>query len=269
MNILFKFTKKDIKTTEDDKEDFEKKIIGRLCEKHIESDKVRDHCHLTGKYRDLAHNTCNVNDSNFFPPINHKFRNYDCHIFLKKLFYRKKIKVECKIILKINDKHISVRFVCVRFIHSYRFLSSSSDELVGTLVDKSHKSLKNLKKENDDNDEILNIVKEMGEDERTIEDSKKDYPDKIENLEGAILSYMGENDLKILKTEIPDKWKHLTKKLKYPYENFKSIEDYEKQNDNLKNEGFFKKLKNKCPDDKQIERAKENIKNSISKVEKN
>ena len=25
--------------------------ICRFCEKNIESDKVRDHCHLTGKYR--------------------------------------------------------------------------------------------------------------------------------------------------------------------------------------------------------------------------
>ena len=37
---------------------------------------------------------------------------------------------------------------------------------------------------------------------------KKGYPEEIENLEGASLNYMGENDLKILKTEIPDnKWK--------------------------------------------------------------
>ena len=29
---------------------------------------------------------------------------------------------------------------------------------------------------------------------------------------------MGEHDLKTLKTEFPDKWKYLTKKLAYPYE---------------------------------------------------
>ena len=31
--------------------------------KKIESDKVRDHCHLTGKYRDPAHNKCKINVS--------------------------------------------------------------------------------------------------------------------------------------------------------------------------------------------------------------
>ena len=71
---------------------------------------------------------------------------------------------------------------------------------------------------------------------------------------------MGENDLKILKTGFPDKWKHLTKKLAYPYEYFNSVEDYQKPVDNLKKEHFFSKLKNKCPDDEEIERTKEIIK---------
>ena len=40
---------------------------------------------------------------------------------------------------------------------------------------------------------------------------KKDYPNEIKNLEEALLDYMGENDLKILKTGFPDKWKYLNK----------------------------------------------------------
>ena len=66
-----------------------------------------------------------------------------------------------------------------------------------------------------DNDEILNIVKVIIGD-KTIKDLKKDYPDKIKNLEEALLNYMGENDLKILKTGFPDKWKYLTKKISIP-----------------------------------------------------
>ena len=71
---------------------------------------------------------------------------------------------------------------------------------------------------------------------------------------------MGENDLKILKTGFPDKWKYLYKKLAYPYEFFNCIEDYKKSVDNLTKEDFFSKLKNKCPDDEVIERTKEIIK---------
>ena len=69
---------------------------------------------------------------------------------------------------------------------------------------------------------------------------------------------MGENDVEILKTGFPDKWKYLTKKLAYPYENFNSIDDYQKPADNLKKEDFFSKIKNGYPDDKEIGRRKEN-----------
>ena len=91
--------------------------------------------------------------------------------------------------------------------------------------------MKNLTEEIVDNDEILNIVNEIEED-RTIEDLKKDYPDEIEKLEEALLNCMGENDLKIFEQGFPDKWKYLTKKLAYPYEYFNSIDDYQKPVDN-------------------------------------
>ena len=71
---------------------------------------------------------------------------------------------------------------------------------------------------------------------------------------------MGENDLKILKTGFPDKWKYFTKKLAYPYEYFNCIDDYQKPVDNLKKEDFFSKLKNGYPDDNEIERTKGIIK---------
>ena len=60
MAFFFKNTKKDITMTKEKEEDF-KNYICRFCEKEILSDKVRDHCHLTGKYRGPAHNVCNIN----------------------------------------------------------------------------------------------------------------------------------------------------------------------------------------------------------------
>ena len=100
-----------------------------------------------------------------------------------------------------------------------------------------------------DNDEILNILKEIKiffkEDKQndSIQDLKKDYPDNIKELEDALLNYMGENDLKLLKTEFPDKWKYLAEKLAYPYEYFTCIDDYQKSVDNLNKEDFFSNLK--------------------------
>ena len=85
MAFYFKNTKKDIIMTEKDAEDFRNDNICRFCEKHIESDKVGDHCHLTGKYRGPAHSKCKIkitqDQSNFIPFISHNFSNYDCHMF--------------------------------------------------------------------------------------------------------------------------------------------------------------------------------------------
>ena len=219
---------------------------------------------LTGKYRGPAHTKSNINvtqkQSNFIAFIFHNFSNYDCHMFFKKLVDKKKYKVDFDIIPKTNEKYISVTYGCIRFIDSYRFLSSGLDSLVKTVVDNSNKTLGDLKKEIVDNDYILNIVTDIVEDDKTIKDLRKDYPEEIKNLEEALLDYMGENDLKILKTGFHDKWKYLTKKLAYPYEYFNSIEDYQKLVDNLKKEGFFSKLKNKYPDDKEIQRTMDIIK---------
>ena len=94
------------------------------------------------------------------------------------------------IIPKTNEKYISVTYGCIRFIDSYRFLSSSLEKLVKTLVDNSHKTFKNLKEEIVDNDAILNIVNEIEKEDRTIEDLQRDYPEKNEKIEDALLNYI-------------------------------------------------------------------------------
>ena len=177
-------------------------------------------------------------------------------MFFKKLVDKKKDKVDFEIIPKTNKEYISVTHGCIRFFDGYRFLSSGLDSLVKTLVDIGHKKVKNLKEEIVDNDEILDIVNKIVEDDRTIEDLKIDYPDEIKKIEEALLDYIGENDLEILKTGFPDKWKYLTKNLAYPYEYFNSINDYRIPVDNLEKKVFFSKFKNKCPDDEEIERTK-------------
>ena len=62
-----------------------KKYICRFCEENIESDKNRDPCHLTGKYRCPAHTECNLiviqGQSNFITFIIHNFEFHDCHPF--------------------------------------------------------------------------------------------------------------------------------------------------------------------------------------------
>ena len=132
MNFWFKNTKKDIIMTQEDKEDFENNNNCRFCEENIEFEKVRDRCHLTGKYRGPAHNACNINVkqkvSNFIPFAFQNFSNYDCHMFFKRLVDLKNDKVKIDIFPKTNEENFSVTYGCIRFIDSYRFLSESLDK---------------------------------------------------------------------------------------------------------------------------------------------
>ena len=191
MSFCFKNTKKDIIMTEEKLENFENNIFCRYCEKEITSAKVRDQCHLTGAYRGPAYNICNLNveqkDSYFIPVILHNFSKYESHLFFKSLVDITNDKVDFKILPKTNEEYISITYGCVKFMDSYRFLSSSLYILIITLAYNSLKSIGNLKKEFVDTDHILIIVFEMGEYNRTIEDLEEDYPDDIEKVENALL----------------------------------------------------------------------------------
>ena len=132
--------------TQEDKEDFHKNTFCRFCEKEILSDEVRDHFHLTGKYRGPAHNTCNINvkqkDSIFKPFAFHNFSNYDCHRFFERSVDLKKDRVKFKIIPKTNEEYIVITYGCIRFVNSYRFLSESLDKLVRNLDEHDFEILK-------------------------------------------------------------------------------------------------------------------------------
>ena len=60
-----------------------------ICDKlfYVEHDKVRDHCHITGKYRSAAHWSCNINLklSKKILVILHNLRGYDSHLIIKEM----------------------------------------------------------------------------------------------------------------------------------------------------------------------------------------
>ena len=94
-----------------------------------------------------------------------------------------------------------------------------------------------MKKEIVDDEFILKIVNRLESlvnNERTIEDSKKDFPDEFGKLKEALNNYISDNDLEISKSELPDGWIYLSKTLAYPHEYFSSIDDYQKPVDNVK-----------------------------------
>ena len=95
--------------TEEDEEHYRYNNICQFCEKQISSDKVRRHCHLTGKYRGQANDECKINvtqkQTNFILFVFHKLSNYDCHLISKKLAHKKKDSVKFDIILKTNEEY--------------------------------------------------------------------------------------------------------------------------------------------------------------------
>ena len=102
--------------------------------------KVRDHDHLTGKYRGAAHNKCNLNckkkSSSFVPIFFHNFSGYDCHLIFEELLTSAyNLKLPINIIPKSMENYVSVQVGCLRFLDSYRFLSSSLQKLITSLND--------------------------------------------------------------------------------------------------------------------------------------
>ena len=98
-------------------------------------------------------------------------------IFFKRLIDLKKDKVKFKILPKTNEEYISVKYECIRFIDSYRFLSESLYKLVKNLDEDDFKI---LKKESSDKWQYLN--KKLAYPYEFF-NSIDDYKKPVDNLE--------------------------------------------------------------------------------------
>src|SRR6218665_1817099 len=68
----FKFPKKMIFNS-NDRKNFKSATSCHICGKSLGKDRVRDHCHLSGKFKGAAHNECNLNYKipKFIPVVFH------------------------------------------------------------------------------------------------------------------------------------------------------------------------------------------------------
>ena len=80
----FKFPKSMIMTMHD-KLVYDKSTLYHICNEELGKDKVRDHYHLSGKFRVAAHEVCNLKYKvpKFFPVVFHNLPGYDNHLFIK------------------------------------------------------------------------------------------------------------------------------------------------------------------------------------------
>ncbi|XP_068690149.1 uncharacterized protein [Montipora foliosa] len=87
--IMKKYFNKPLRMTEDDEKEFQKANECHICnKKYNENDvRVRDHCHITGKYRGSAHQDCNLNFrlTEKIPVMFHNLRGYDSHFIMQEI----------------------------------------------------------------------------------------------------------------------------------------------------------------------------------------
>ena len=140
--------------TRDEEEEYRNATICHICEEPFSATdiKVRDHCHLTGRFRSAAHSTCNLNYkiTNTIPIFFHNLKNYDAHLFIRNLASNSE-KVDiipCNFERYISfTKYLPVDSITdsrghrreillqLRFLDSFQFLSSSLDTLSSNLDD--------------------------------------------------------------------------------------------------------------------------------------
>ena len=145
--------------TAKEEEEFKQASNCWICRKKLNlEDRVRDHCHFTGRYRGAAHNQCNLKYSkpNNISVFFHNLTGYDSHLFIKKLGVTEG-NIDC--IPNNEEKYISFsktiktgeytnkkgetkdKYFKIVFKDSMKFLLSSVEALVNNLPKDGFKNL--------------------------------------------------------------------------------------------------------------------------------
>lgn len=136
--------------TVNDRKSFANATDCHICGEELGHDKVRDHCHITGKYRGAAHKACNLqlrisSDGEYYcrktekmkkkrptkvPVIFHNLRGYDGHLIMSALGKSEAAedqKISC--IPNNMEKYMTFSIGQLQFIDSLQFMNSSLDKL--------------------------------------------------------------------------------------------------------------------------------------------
>ena len=149
--VMKKHFNKPLRMTEENEQEFEKAKECHICDKkYTEKDiRVRDHCHITGKYRGSAHQECNlklrINPKEIkIPVIFHNLRGYDSHFIMQEIGAivknntytknEKEIKMDINAIPNNMERYMAFMLGNhLTFIDSFQFMSSSLNKLVSNL----------------------------------------------------------------------------------------------------------------------------------------
>ena len=139
-----------------DEEDFQKAKKCWICQRQYKPDEgenipVRDHCHITGKYRGSAHKTCNFRlqisaEKIKIPVIFHNLKGYDGHLIIggmgdiiRENDLRGEEPLNIDVIASNAEKYITFKIgKHLKFIDSYQFMASPLANLAKALPDNKY-----------------------------------------------------------------------------------------------------------------------------------
>lgn len=122
----------------------------RLRHKEKFRDAVKNHCHISGKFRGAAHSECNkklrLNIKTLkIPVVFHNLQGYDAHLIMQAIANTNRTK-ELGCTAKNMEKYISFEFGNLKFIDSCAFMAASLDSLVKATPKESLKKTEELAK---------------------------------------------------------------------------------------------------------------------------
>ena len=159
VKIISELGNEEMKITKEEEEEFKQASNCWICGKKLNlDDRVRDHCHFTGRYRGAAHNICNLKYSkpNDISVFFHNLTGYNSHLFIKKLGVTEG-NIDC--IPNNEENYISFsktivageyknkrgdtknKYFKIVFKDSLKFMASSLEALVNNLPEDAFKNL--------------------------------------------------------------------------------------------------------------------------------
>ena len=133
--VIKEHVNKELIMTTQDEEIYNNSQICWICNEELNTDKVRDHCRITGKFRGALHNQCNLKLKipKKLPIIFHNLEGYDGHIIFKEL---NNFDVTIDVIPKTIEKYMSIIVNRnIIFIDSNEFYTATLDTLASNFED--------------------------------------------------------------------------------------------------------------------------------------
>ena len=134
--------------SDEDISDFQNATHCSICADELGADVVRDHCHVTGKYRGAAHSSCNLNYRQreripvFFHNLSY-LRGYDAHHIMSAIGKFKHKRLNC--IPQNHEKYISFSLGKLDLIDTFQFMSTSLEKLVDNLAKEGEHKFQHLR----------------------------------------------------------------------------------------------------------------------------